>query len=188
MQGTDPGVWLADTTVNLSIAAAIQESADGDCAAATKQWKGALKTIGDSLPPAYTPGEDIYKSLDVVSLMNMYTPKDGVAVTCTVIQCPYKNSSTGTGSSGTDQGTGGGTGGGSSGAEADDNDRVEDSPSLEPEVPAEPQVPSRAGGVPASAAETAGATVAAAATETRDGAKGTGAAAVVCCCICCCSR
>ena len=100
LQGTDPGVWLTKTSAGLSIAAARQSSAQGDCAAATKQWKGALKTIGDSLPPAYTPGQDIYKSLDVVSLMSLYTPKDGVAVACTVIQCPPKSSTGGASDSG----------------------------------------------------------------------------------------
>ena len=50
--------------------------------------------MGDSLPPAYTPGEGIYNNLDVVSLMSLYTPKEGVAVTCTVIQCPAESSST----------------------------------------------------------------------------------------------
>ncbi|CDJ58097.1 SAG family member [Eimeria maxima] len=125
--GTDPGVWLADTTVNLSVAAAIQESADGDCEAATKQWKGALKTIGDSLPPAYTPGKDIYESLDVVSFMSLYTPKEGVAVTCTVIQCPYKSSSTGSGS-----GQQGGSGVDS--GEQDGGDREENEPEEVPDV------------------------------------------------------
>ncbi|CDJ60022.1 SAG family member, partial [Eimeria maxima] len=109
--GTDPGVWLTKTDVDLSIAAAIQSSTAGDCAAATKQWKGALKAIGDSLPPAYTPGENIYKSLDVVSFMNLYTPKEGVAVTCTVIQCPYKSSSTESDSSSGHNGANGGTNG-----------------------------------------------------------------------------
>ncbi|CDJ59814.1 SAG family member, partial [Eimeria maxima] len=99
-EGTDPGAWLTKTSAGLSIAAARQSSAQGDCAAATKQWKGALKTIGDSLPPAYTPGQDIYKSLDVVSLMSLYTPKDGVAVACTVIQCPPKSSTGGASDSG----------------------------------------------------------------------------------------
>ncbi|CDJ58099.1 SAG family member [Eimeria maxima] len=91
--GTDPGIWLTTTEADVTIAAAIQSSETGDCAAATKQWKGALKTVGDSLPPAYAPGKDIYESLDVVSLMSLYTPKDGVAVACTVIQCPQKSPS-----------------------------------------------------------------------------------------------
>ena len=99
LQGTDPGVWLTATEADVTIAAAIQSSDKGDCAAATKQWKGALKTIGDSLPPAYTRGQGIYESLDVVSLMSLYTPKDGVAVACTVIQCPPKSSTPGTGDS-----------------------------------------------------------------------------------------
>ncbi|CDJ59650.1 SAG family member, partial [Eimeria maxima] len=88
----DPGVWITET--DISVAAAIQSSTEGDCAAATKQWKGVLKAMGDSLPPAYTPGEGIYNNLDVVSLMSLYTPKEGVAVTCTVIQCPGKGSPT----------------------------------------------------------------------------------------------
>ncbi|CDJ60025.1 SAG family member, partial [Eimeria maxima] len=89
----DPGVLIGDT--DISIAAAIQSSTEGDCAAATKQWKGVLKAMGDSLPPAYTPGEGIYNNLGVVSLMSLYTPKEGVAVTCTVIQCPAESSSAG---------------------------------------------------------------------------------------------
>ncbi|CDJ58716.1 SAG family member [Eimeria maxima] len=87
----DPGVWITET--DISIAAAKVSSCLPLCAAATKQWKGVLKAMGDSLPPAYTPGEGIYNNLDVVSLMSLYTPKEGVAVTCTVIQCPEKSSS-----------------------------------------------------------------------------------------------
>ncbi|CDJ58098.1 SAG family member [Eimeria maxima] len=131
--GTDPGLWLADTGSDVTIAAAIQTSTDGDCAAATNQWKGALKTIGKSLPPAYTPGKDIYKSLDAVSLMSLYTPKDGVKVACTVIQCPEKSTSS-DGSPSGDSSTNSpsqpqvpgvppveGTGGGSSGGNGEDD-------------------------------------------------------------------
>ncbi|CDJ59211.1 SAG family member [Eimeria maxima] len=114
--GTDPGIWLAEAEVDVTIAAAIQSSTVGDCAAATKQWKGALKTIGDSLPPAYTPGKGIYESLDVVSLMNLYTPKDGVAVACTVIQCPQKSPSTEGGGTATGNGNSNSGGGNNSGA------------------------------------------------------------------------
>nr|WKF54346.1 suface antigen 19 [Eimeria intestinalis] len=59
------------------------------CEEAVEFWSGAVNKF-PTLPPAYTPNEDLYKNERNVSFVGLYNPNASATVDCAIITCERK--------------------------------------------------------------------------------------------------
>ncbi|CDJ51406.1 SAG family member [Eimeria brunetti] len=75
-------------TMGATFAYAVQDGDDVDCAAAVDYWKAAFTNFNGTLPPVYTENTTPYDSLQNISFISLFNPKDSPNVDCAYFTCP----------------------------------------------------------------------------------------------------
>ncbi|CDI74849.1 SAG family member [Eimeria praecox] len=66
---------------------AVQDGDEGDCNAAVKYWKEALKNFS-GIPPVYTSNQTPYDNPQNISFISLFNPKSNPKVDCAYFVCP----------------------------------------------------------------------------------------------------
>ncbi|CDJ32989.1 SAG family member [Eimeria mitis] len=76
------------TTVEGTVAYAVQEGEQADCQAAVDYWKEALTNFNGEVPPAYAANASPYDNTQNVSFISLFNPQANPTVDCAYFVCP----------------------------------------------------------------------------------------------------